>query len=219
MYWNCLTFPPVNISGSLEPDRMEPETLYCIFSQVFYSSIVGLAISDKKLLCGRRNRRNNWFVPPEFRLFRGTENSRNSIPNRSIEEKNARNSVPWNKNRSKLSEFRSEPFRGTENSRNSFPNRSAEEKNARNSVPWKKNRSKLSDFRSEVCLGTKTYWESRIFCETYFFMPFSSVPSLGIDSSVKLGMPRNEQFLPRNNGSHSDPIPQNFFGTKFRCQP
>jgi hypothetical protein len=32
---------------------------------------VGLAISDKKLFCGRRNRRNNCFVPAEFRLFRG----------------------------------------------------------------------------------------------------------------------------------------------------
>ncbi len=51
------------------------------------------------------------------------------------------------------------------------------------------------------------------------FMPFSSVPSLGIDSSVKLGMPRNEHFLPQNNGSHSESIPRNFFGTKFRCQP
>ncbi len=61
-------------------------------------------------------------------LFRGTENSRNSIPNHSAEEKNAQNSAPWNKNISKLSIFRSEPFRGTENSRNSVPNRSAVEK-------------------------------------------------------------------------------------------
>ncbi len=29
--------------------------------------------------------------------------------------------------------------------------------------------------------------------------------------SVNLGMPRNEQFLPRNNVSHSESIPQNFF--------
>ncbi len=28
-------------------------------------------------------------------------------------------------------------------------------------------------------------------------MPFSSVPSLGIGSSANLGMPRNENFLPR----------------------
>ncbi len=55
------------------------------------------------------------------------------------------------------------------------------------------------------------------FVKLIFFMPFSSVPSLGIDSSV--GMPRNEHFLPRNNGSHSESIPRNFSGTKFRCQP
>ncbi len=30
---------------------------------------------------------------------------------------------------------------------------------------------------------------------------------------------RNEQFFPRNNGIHSESIPRNFFGTKFRCQP
>ncbi len=36
-------------------------------------------------------------------------NSRNSVPNPSAEEKTTRNSVPWNKNRRKLAEFRSEP--------------------------------------------------------------------------------------------------------------
>ncbi len=32
-------------------------------------------------------------------------------------------------------------------------------------------------------------------------------------------MPRNECFLPRNNGNRSESIPRNFFGTKFRSQP
>ncbi len=118
---------------------------------------------QKKLFRVRRNRRNNWFVPVEFRLFRGTENSRNSIPNFSAEEKNARNSVPWNENRKKLSEFRSQPFRGRETARNSVPwnkieantwnfapNHSGEEKTTRNSVPWNKNRGNLSEFRSET---------------------------------------------------------------------
>jgi hypothetical protein len=41
--------------------------------------------------------------------------SRNSVPNPSTEEKTTRNSVPLNKNRSKLSEFPSEPFSGREN--------------------------------------------------------------------------------------------------------
>jgi hypothetical protein len=33
------------------------------------------------------------------------------------------------------------------------------------------------------------------FVKLIFFMPFSSIPSQGIDSSVNLGMPRNEHFL------------------------
>ena len=40
--------------------------------------------------------------------------SRNSVPNPSAEEKTTRNSVPWNQNRCKFSEFRSKPFRGRE---------------------------------------------------------------------------------------------------------
>ncbi len=40
--------------------------------------------------------------------------SHNSLPNPSAEEKITRHSVPWNKYRSRLSEFRSEPFRGKE---------------------------------------------------------------------------------------------------------
>jgi hypothetical protein len=32
-------------------------------------------------------------------------------------------------------------------------------------------------------------------------------------------MPRNEGFLPRNNGNCSESIPRNFFGTKYRSQP
>jgi hypothetical protein len=75
----------------------------------------GYVFPTKKLFRGRRNRRNNWFVPAEFRLFRGTEISRNSIPNHSAEEKNARNFVLWNKNRSKVSEFRYETLRRKEN--------------------------------------------------------------------------------------------------------
>jgi hypothetical protein len=31
-------------------------------------------------------------------------------------------------------------------------------------------------------------------------------------------MPRNEHFLPRNNGNRSESIPRNFFGTKLRSQ-
>jgi hypothetical protein len=51
-------------------------------------------------------------------LYRGAKikaNSRNSILNHSVEEKTTRNSVPWNKNRSKHLELCSEPFRGRKN--------------------------------------------------------------------------------------------------------
>jgi hypothetical protein len=88
------------------------------------------------------------------------------------------------------------------NARNSVLNHSAEKKNN-------------SEFRSQACLKRKhavnsVCW-SRMFCKKLFFMPFPSVPSFVIDSSVKLGMPRNEHFLPRNNGSCSESIPRNFF--------
>jgi hypothetical protein len=104
---------------------------------------------QKKLFRGRLYRRNNYcLVTAEFRLFRGTEKSRNSVPNRSAQEKNARNSVPWNK---KIEATLEIPFRS--------------------------------------CIGRKYFvCRSRIFCKANFFMPFPSVPSLGIDTSVNLGM-------------------------------
>ncbi len=60
-------------------------------------------------------------------------NSDCSVPNHSLEEKNAWNSVQWKKIEA--------------NPRNSVPNHSAEEKNARDSVPGtKKANSRNSDF-------------------------------------------------------------------------
>ncbi len=123
-------------------------------------------------------------------------NSRNSIPNRSTEEKNARNSVPWKKNRSNFSKFRVEPFRGTKNSRNSVPNRSAEEKNAWNSVPWKKNRNKLSEFRSEACLGQKQAKLSILFAAAGFFCKTSFFHAIFFRSE-----PRNGLFRKLRNAS------------------
>ncbi len=129
----------------------------------------GWQILTKKLFRGRRNRRNNWFVPAEFRLFRGTENSRNSVPNRSAEEKNDRNSVPWNKIRSKCS----------------VPNHSTKEKKTRNSLPWNKNINKHLEFCSEPFSGRDNNSEFRekhavnsvcwirIFCKTNFIHAIS----------------------------------------------
>jgi hypothetical protein len=95
-------------------------------------------------------------------------NSRNSVLNPSAEEKTSRISVPWNKNRSKLSEIRSELFRRRENnsefrsleqkleanSRKYIPNHSAEEKTTQNSNPWNENRSKPTECCSKPFRGT-----------------------------------------------------------------
>jgi hypothetical protein len=84
-------------------------------SSTYVTASIGLAISDNKVFLRRQNRRNKWFVPADFLLFRGTENSLNSVPNHSAEEANALNSVLCNKNRFKLSEFRYKPFRRRQN--------------------------------------------------------------------------------------------------------
>jgi hypothetical protein len=75
-----------------------------------------MVISGQKFILRGRNRRNKWLFPMEFRLFRGTKNSRNSVLNHSAEKNNARNSVPLNKNKSKFVKFGSRAFCGRENS-------------------------------------------------------------------------------------------------------
>jgi hypothetical protein len=73
------------------------------------------------------------FVPAQFRLFHGTENSRNSVLNRFAEEKNSQNSVHGIKIEAALGFL----FHGTKieaNSWNSIPNHSVEEKTTRNFV-------------------------------------------------------------------------------------
>ncbi len=74
-------------------------------------------------------------------------NSRNSVPNPSAEEKTVRNSVPLNKNTSKISELPSEPFSGRENN-----------SEFRSVVP---NSQKLSKFFSELFSGRKNNSEFR----------------------------------------------------------
>jgi hypothetical protein len=134
------------------------------------------------------------------------KHSHNSVPNPSADENTTRNSVPWNQNRSKFSEFRSEPFRGRET--NSDQNAAAEY---------------LKIVSERTTFDVQTNHFVKLFCccfvKLIFSAEFHSVPSFGIGSSEELGMPRNECFLPRNNGNHSESIPWNFFGTKFRSQP
>jgi hypothetical protein len=82
--------------------------------------------------------------------------------------------------------------------------------NSRNSVP-----KHLSDKNMLSIL----FAGAGFFVKLIFFMPFSSVPSRGIDSSVNLGMPRNELFLPRNNGSQSESIPRNYLERNSVANP
>ncbi len=181
-----------------------------------------------------------------FWLFRGTENSRNFVPNTSTEEKTTRNSVPWNKNRSKLSEFPSEPFSGRETTRNSLPNLQRKRKQLgipfrgkkykkKIGIPFQENNSEQnaaaavydsiqieSSFR-----GRKNWfpppWLKVIFqyldcsVKLHFFAEFRSVRSVlsfGIGSSAELSMPRNEHFLPRNNGNRSQPYAEDDLGSR-----
>ncbi len=135
-------------------------------------------------------------ITTEFRLFRRTENSQNSAPNPSAEEKTTRNSVP----------------RTEIEAKSSFLNPSAKEKTTRNFVP--------NHSEAEKTTGNKTrQWQSptvvklwvlvesgrigfhhpgkKIFCSIFrlfrsnsFFrrILFRSVPSFGMDSFAELGM-------------------------------
>jgi hypothetical protein len=60
--------------------------------------------------------------------------------------------------------------------------------NARNSVP---------KHVSEENMLSTLFGEAGFFVKLIVFMPFPSVPSFGIDSSVNLGMHQNEHFLAR----------------------
>ncbi len=169
-------------------------------------------------------------------------NSQNSVLNQSAEEKTTRNSVPWNKNRSKRFEFCFEPFCGKDNNSfcsgeqkkkqtlgilfrgtkieantwNSVLNHSAEKKTTPNSVPENKSKSKLSEFHSEAFHGRKhalsSFCLNRIACKTHFSCNFVQFRASELTW--------NEYFLPQNiTRNSSESIPRNFFGTKFRCQP
>ncbi len=56
---------------------------------IFENAGLGLEISVKKIIPRKTEWTDTWFVPAEFRLFRGTKNSRNSVPNHFLEEETA----------------------------------------------------------------------------------------------------------------------------------
>ncbi len=75
---------------------------------------IGLGISDKKIIPRKTELTEQMVISDGIPDVPRNRNSQNSVPNPSAEEKTTRNSVPWNKTRSILAEFRSEPFRGRE---------------------------------------------------------------------------------------------------------
>jgi hypothetical protein len=90
------------IHQNARPSQKKAQINFCIVSRVGnfrqknYSTEDGI---DGTIVCSGR-------IPavPRNRILR------NSVPNPSAEEKTTRNSVPWNKNTSKLSEFRFKAF-------------------------------------------------------------------------------------------------------------
>ncbi len=108
---------------------------------------LGLGISDKKIIPRKTELTEQMVIYDGIPAVPRNRISRNSVPNPSAEEKTSRNSVPRNRNRSKLSEFPSEHFSGRETTRNS--------------VPRNRNRSKLSKFPSEPFSGRENNSEFR----------------------------------------------------------
>jgi hypothetical protein len=91
------------------------------YTRSLYRLCIGLGISDKKIIPRKTELTEQMVISDGIPTVPRNRNSRNSVPNPSAEEKTTRNSVPWSKNRSKVSGFRSESFRERANSRNSLP--------------------------------------------------------------------------------------------------
>ncbi len=159
-----------------------------------YLLLVGLAISNKKII-PRKTEQTEQLVCSGG--IPAVPRNRKLSEFCSAEEKNVRNSVPWEKHRSKLSEFHCEPFSGI-NNWNSVPNHSAEEKTTR---------SKLLEFRYEAVLKENILFAGAgFFVKQIFFMLFPSIPSLGIDSSINLGI-TDTKSIPRNFFRNEIPLP------------
>jgi hypothetical protein len=90
-------------------------SIYFPFVNIVEGFRLGLGISDKKIIPRKTELTEQMVISDGIPAVPRNRNSRNSIPNPSAEEKTTGNSVPWNKNRSILAEFSSEPFLGREN--------------------------------------------------------------------------------------------------------
>ncbi len=140
----------------------------------------------------------------EFRLFRGTENlgipfpgtkievnSHNSVPNSSSEENTTQNSVLWNQNRCKFSNFVPNHSAEENTTQNSFPELQKIEINSRNavlnrSVEEKPTQNKTRQPNISIIVSEKTTFDVRtnhfvkLFCccfvKVFFSAEFHSVP-------------------------------------------
>jgi hypothetical protein len=114
---------------------------------------------------------NNWFVPAEFRLFCGTENSRNSIPNHSAEEKK-KLGFPYRGTKIKAKilgiPFQTIPLKAFNSE---FRSVEQKEANSRNSFP---------KYVSGKNMLSILFAGAGFFVKPILFMSFRSVPSFGI---------------------------------------
>jgi hypothetical protein len=94
------------------------------------------------------------FVPAEFRLFLGTENSRNSVPNRWQRRKMLR--ILYHKTKIEANSRNSVLNHSTERKTLGNPFRTIPQRRKMLGIPFRgKKRSKLSEFRSKACLRQK----------------------------------------------------------------
>ncbi len=56
----------------------------------FFAVVIGLPFSEKKIIPRNTEQTEIRFISSEFRLFRGTENTQNFVPNHSTEDENFR---------------------------------------------------------------------------------------------------------------------------------
>ncbi len=141
---------------------------------------LGLGISNKKIIPRKTEHTEQMVISDGIPAVPRKRNSRNSVPNPSVEEKTTRNSVPWTKNRSKISKFPSEPLQ--------------RKRTPRNSVPWNRNKSKISEFSSEPFRGRENNSEFRS-VELKQKNSRNSVPNYSAEEKTTRNKTRQRQSL------------------------
>ncbi len=165
-----------------------------------------------------QNKTEQMAVPSEFRLFRGREKPRNSVPNHFLEVKNTRNSVPNHfleqKNLGILYQTISWkrktlwiPFRTISWKRKTLgiPFRTISRKRKTHGIPfrtnfgWEKPRNSILNHFGQRKTSEKTNFVSCFVTSLSRGIPFRFVPGYRMDSSEVLWITRNEHLTLRNN--------------------